>query len=92
MYSDHKSLNYLFSPKELNMRQRRWLELLNDYDFLLLYHPKKANVDADALSRKSFRTLAAMWRAKCALSEQRRDLDLILQSWRNKAVVTNLHA
>jgi len=53
VFSDHKSLKYLFDQKELNMRQRRWLEFLKDYDFQLSYHPGKANVVADALSRKS---------------------------------------
>ncbi|KAJ9561114.1 hypothetical protein OSB04_006274 [Centaurea solstitialis] len=52
VYSDHKSLQYLFHQKELNMRQRRWMELLSDYDCEILYHPGKANVVADALSRK----------------------------------------
>jgi len=52
VFSDHKSLKYLFDQKELNMRQRRWMEYLKDYDFELLYHPGKANVVADALSRK----------------------------------------
>ena len=50
LFSDHKSLKYLFSQKELNMRQRRWMELLKDYDFSLQYHPGKANVVANALS------------------------------------------
>nr|XP_029144801.1 uncharacterized protein LOC112708782 [Arachis hypogaea] len=58
VFSDHKSLKYLFEQKELNMRQRRWMELLKDYDFELNYHPGKANVVADALSRKS---LCAAW-------------------------------
>ena len=53
VFSDHKRLNDLFDLKELNMRQRRWLELLKDYDFDLSYHPGKANVVVDALSRKS---------------------------------------
>lgn len=53
IFTDHKSLKYLFSQKELNMRQRRWIELLNDFDCQILYHPGKANVVADALSRKS---------------------------------------
>ena len=53
VFSDHKSLKYLFDQKELNMRQRRWLEFIKDYDFCLNYHPGKANVVVDALSRKS---------------------------------------
>lgn len=50
VFSDHKSLKYLFDHKELNMRQRRWMEFLKDYDLELLYHLSKANVVADALS------------------------------------------
>ena len=53
MYSDHKSLKYIFTQRDLNMRKRKWMELLEDYDFTLHYHPGKANVVADALSRKS---------------------------------------
>ncbi|KAI3742402.1 hypothetical protein L1987_60083 [Smallanthus sonchifolius] len=55
IYSDHKSLKYFFEQRELNMRQRRWLELLKDYDCEIIYHPGKANVVADALSRKDVR-------------------------------------
>ena len=54
MYTDHKSLKYIFMQKELNLRQRRWLELIKDYDMKLHYHPGKANVIEDALSRKSY--------------------------------------
>ena len=50
VYSDHKSLKYIFTQKDLNLRQRRWVEYLEDYDFSLNYHPGKANVVADALS------------------------------------------
>ena len=53
VYSDHKSLKYIFTQRDLNMRQRRWMEFLEDYDFTLHYHPGKAYMVADALSRKS---------------------------------------
>ncbi|KAL4018565.1 hypothetical protein IC575_022163 [Cucumis melo] len=52
IFTDHKSLKYFFTQKELNMRQRRWLELVKDYDCEILYHPGKANIVAGALSRK----------------------------------------
>ncbi|GJS81546.1 putative nucleotidyltransferase, ribonuclease H [Tanacetum coccineum] len=52
IFTDHKSLKYIFTQRELNMRQRRWLELLKDYDINIQYHLGKANVVADALSRK----------------------------------------
>ena len=53
MYSDHKTLKYIFMQWDINMRQHRWMEFLEDYDFTLHYHPGKANVVADALNRKS---------------------------------------
>ena len=52
IYTDHKSLKYIFTQPELNMRQRRWLELIKDYNLEVHYHPGKANVMADALSQK----------------------------------------
>ena len=53
IYTDHKTLKYLFTQKQLNMRQGRWLEHLNDYDFTINYNPGKANMVAEALSQKS---------------------------------------
>ncbi|WVZ97229.1 hypothetical protein U9M48_042779 [Paspalum notatum var. saurae] len=58
IYTDHKSLKYIFTQNELNMRQRRWLELIKDYDMEIHYHLGKANVVADALSRKSYANMA----------------------------------
>ena len=58
IYTDHKCLQYVFSQKELNLRQRHWMELLKDYDMSLHYHPRKANVVADALSRLSMGSLS----------------------------------
>jgi hypothetical protein len=53
IYTNHKSLKYIFTQPELNMRQRRWLELIKDYNLQVHYHPGKENVVADALSHKS---------------------------------------
>ena len=62
IFTDHKSLKYFFTQKELNMRQRRWLELVKDYDVDIQYHLGKANVVADALSRKTVHSLALITR------------------------------
>ena len=60
VFSYHKSLKYIFTQRDLNMRQHRWMEFLEDYDFTLHYHPGKANVVADILSRKSRGVLASI--------------------------------
>ena len=60
MFSDHKSLKYIFTQRDLNMRQRKRMEYLENCDFTLHYHPGKANFVADALSRKSRGVLASV--------------------------------
>jgi hypothetical protein len=59
VYLDHKSLKYIFTQPDLNLRQRRWLELIKDYDLGINYHPGKANVVADTLSRRSHLNMLA---------------------------------
>ena len=69
VYLYHKSLKYIFTQRDLNMRQRRWMEFLEDYDFTLHYHPGKANVVADALSQKSWGALASIASRKWQMLE-----------------------
>ena len=76
IYTDHKSLKYIFTQKELNMRQRRWLELIKDYDLEILYHPGKANVVADALSRKKQLNVAALITSQRCIIEDLRQMDI----------------
>jgi hypothetical protein len=54
IYTDHQSLKYLFTQPDLNLRQQRWMEAITDYDYGISYTPGKANVMANALSRKSY--------------------------------------
>jgi hypothetical protein len=70
---DHKSLKYMMSQKELNMRQQRWVELIKDYDCIIDYHPRKANVVVNALNRKdkAIRGGPMIWNEK-TMSELKR--------------------
>ena len=77
VYTGHKSLKYLFDQKELNLRQRWWLEFLKDYDFEVKYYPGKVNVVIDALGRKSLHVVSLMVK-EWALLEKFRDLNLIV--------------
>jgi hypothetical protein len=52
LYTDHKSFKYIFTQSNLNLRQRRWLEVIKDYNVGINYHPRKANVVVDALSHR----------------------------------------
>ena len=70
IYTDHKSLKYLLTQKELNLRQQRWLELFKDYDCIIDYHPGKANVVADALNRKTM-TVMSLQHSEWRLSDDR---------------------
>ena len=83
VYMDHKSLKYTFTQKELNLRQRRWLELIKDYDMRLHYHPGKANVVADALSRKSYVNTLTGWGLPQELVDDLRDprLEIVPQGF-----------
>ena len=58
VFTNHKSLKYVFTQKELNLYQRRWFELFKDYDMSVLYHPGKENVIADALIRMTMGSVA----------------------------------
>ncbi|CAM8895837.1 unnamed protein product [Rhodiola kirilowii] len=76
VYSDHKSLKHLFTQKDLNLRQRRWMEYLEDYQFSLHYHPGKANVVVDALSRKTSAHLACIMLDRWRFEETIESYDL----------------
>jgi hypothetical protein len=76
VYTDHKSLKYIFTQSKLNMRQRRWLELIKDYDLEIHYHPGKANVVADALSRKASSHCLTMRIPETTLCQEMENLNL----------------
>jgi hypothetical protein len=76
IYTDHKSLKYIFTQSELNMQQRRWLELVKDYDLEIHYHPGKANVVADALSRKSYANMTVAFHMPLELCGEFEQLSL----------------
>jgi hypothetical protein len=76
VYTDHKSLKYIFTQKDLNVRQRRWLELIKDYDLEIHYHLGKANLVADALSRKEHVHSAAVAQLPDEIVEDFRRLNL----------------
>ena len=90
IFTDHKSLKYILSQKELNLRQRRWIELLKDYDFTIEYHPGKANVVVDALSRKSSGNLSHIHFVRIPLLLELRALNVELAQGDKGALLTTL--
>jgi hypothetical protein len=76
VYIDHKSLKYIFTQKDLNLRQRRWLELIKDYDLEIYYHPSKANLVANTLSRKEHVHVAIVTQLPIELAEDFEKLNL----------------
>ena len=80
IYTDHKSLKYIFTQSDLNLRQRRWLELIKDYDLGSHYHPGKANVVADALSRKSHANVVLAYPLELCSEFERLNLSIVSQT------------
>ncbi|GJX51808.1 putative reverse transcriptase domain-containing protein [Tanacetum coccineum] len=78
IYTDHKGLQHIFDQKELNIRQRMWIELFNDFDSEIRYHPRKANVVADALSEAS--------KVENAIAEMLRSLDQLMERKENRGM------
>jgi hypothetical protein len=85
IYSDHKSLKYIFTQNDMNLRQRRWLELIKDYDLGINYRPEKANMVADALSRKKYCNATF---AKRRQPELRREIEYLNLGMVNEATMT----
>ena len=91
IFTDHKSLHYLFTQKELNMRQRRWVELIKDYECTIEYHPGKANVVVDALSRKSNGSISHLQAVNLPRLAELRSLGVRLELTDNEALLATFH-
>ena len=90
IFTNHKSLKYFFTHKELNIRQQRWLELVKDYDCSINYHPSKANVVADALNRKpsSFSASLLTTRKEIIRDLERMEIEIVMGHY--EAYLTSL--
>ena len=78
IFTDHQSLKYLFTQKDLNLRQTRWLEFFKNYDINFRYHPGKANVVADALTRRPYPTPNSLWALPRELCEEFKKPEIIV--------------
>ena len=90
IFTDHKSLKYIFTQKELNMRQRRWIELLKDYDCTIRYHPGKANIVVDALSRKSISFMATLVVKQWKLLEENYNLNVMREGQDSMILIASI--
>ena len=91
IFTDHKSLQYLFSQKDLNMRQRRWIELIKNYDCTIEYHTGRANVVADALSRKPSSSLAQLKAEYLIMLVELRSMGVSLETAESGTLVAAFH-
>ncbi|XP_070667535.1 uncharacterized protein [Malus domestica] len=89
IFTDHKSLKYIFNQLNLNLRQRRWVELLSDYDCTIKYHPGRANSVADALSRKSHGQLNVLYASRIPLLTDLTSIEVALKEGHRGALITN---
>ena len=80
IFTDHKSLKYIFTQKELNLRQRRWLELIEDYDLSIHYHPGKANVVANVVALPLIADLDRLGIALCYVGTASEETQMLIQS------------
>ena len=92
IFTDHKSLKYVMTQKELNLRQRRWVELIKDYDYTIEYHPDKANVVSDALSHKPTATLASIKTVQLPLVKELKHLNAELTVNHSGALLAHFKA
>ncbi|KAJ3677872.1 hypothetical protein LUZ60_001675 [Juncus effusus] len=90
IFTDHKSFKYIFDQRELNLRQRRWLEVLCDFDMSIQYHPGKANVVADALSRKNHGNAAALLTCQPQILMDLRRLNIYVQVTGSRVFLASL--